>query len=110
MKCPDCGAEICGPGGMHTCREKAELPLPSTKSKLVVAVTESGFWGKGVDLEAAMAECRKAGARGSVYCVVYLYLGEPEQLKKVCVDSYGEINYPFPVESFRIGRVKIATK
>lgn len=79
------------------------------KSKLVVAVTESG-WGKGVDLETAMEACRKAGARGSVYCVVYLYLGEPEQLKKVCVNSYGSINYPLSVESYRIGRVKIVTK
>jgi hypothetical protein len=82
----------------------------ATQARCVVVVTEGGYWGKGEDLESAVASAYKEGARGSQSCVIYAYVGGEEKLAEIGVTSLGDISYPMSCTSTRIGKVKLPMK
>lgn len=78
-----------------------------TETQIVVAITSEQYWGKGKNVEEALAQCRKAGAHGSQDVLLYAYLGTEENLKHVGVNSFGDVEYPRDVKSIRIGMLKM---
>ena len=77
---------------------------------VVVAVTSDFYWGKGEDLEAAIAKCHEAGARGSQEAVVCIYTGPAEELAKITVDGGGGVHRSQLVTMHRVGKVKLPMK
>ena len=76
----------------------------------VYAVTSDFYWGRGTDLEGAIASCYKSGSRGSREAVIYIYTGPQEELDKITVDGGAAIHYPQTVTSNRVGKVKLPMK
>jgi len=84
--------------------ERSRMP------QCVYVVTSDFYWGRGTDLEGAIASCYKSGARGSQDAVIYLYTGPQEELQKITVDGGAAIHYPQTVTSNRVGKVKLPMK
>jgi len=78
--------------------------------QLVVAVTSGGYWGKGVDLESAIAKCRESGATGTQLVVIYIYTGPEKALDEVFVDGDGSIHFAQELTSNRVGAVRMPMK
>jgi len=67
-----------------------------------VILTESQCYGMGDTIQLAAANARAAGAHRSDPVLAYLYIGEPEELKSVCITPYGDIEHPECVISTRL--------
>lgn len=73
----------------------------------VIAMTSSHYWGKGKDVETALANCRKEGARGSCNVLVWIYTGPEDKLAEVTVNGVGDIYYPAECQGYRVGMFKL---
>ena len=82
----------------------------AVQPQCVYAVTSDFYWGRGTDLEGAIASCYKSGSRGSREAVIYVYTGPQEELDRITVDGGAAIHYPQTVTSNRVGKVKLPMK
>ena len=64
----------------------------AVQPQCVYAVTSDFYWGRGADLEGAIASCYKSGSRGSQDAVIYIYTGpqaEPVEIseRRLCAEA-----------------------